>query len=228
MYIEFGMGDHTQKAANLEFEMATRVATASEFTSPGELKKLLLELLPNQGNWTEEEYLWLTDHTNRYVEFTDGYIEVLPMPTDNHQAILKFLFLAFHFYMDPRGGCVHFSPLRLRIREGKFREPDLILLRAAKDARRENRFWLGADLTLEVVSNDKPERDIVDKRHDYAEGGVPEYWIVNPFSETITVLRLQGKKKKYVEHGVFGRGARATSSLLAEFSVSVDEVMDVV
>ena len=34
------------------------------------------------------------------------------------------------------------------------------------------------------------ERDLVDKRGDYAEGRVPEYWIVNPQTETITVLRL--------------------------------------
>lgn len=204
--------------------MTTTVKTASEFTSPGELKSLLLDLLPNQGNWSEEEYLWLTDHTNRRVEFTDGFIEALPMPTDNHQAILQFMFLALYAYILPLGGKVHFSPLRLRIRAKKFREPDLILLRSAKDARRENRFWLGADLTLEVVSKDKPERDLVDKRHDYAEGGIPEYWIVNPVTETITVLRLEGNT--YVEHDVFARGSTATSALLTGFAVNVDAVMD--
>src|SRR5258707_732732 len=81
---------------------------------------------------------------------------------------------------------------------------DLLLVKDAKDPRRQNRFWLGADLTLEVVSEDKPARDLIDKRHDYAEGGVPEYWIVNPQDETITVLKLDGSV--YVEHGVFRRG----------------------
>src|SRR5205807_1810933 len=104
---------------------------------------------------------------------------------------------------------VHFSPIRLRIRRGKFREPDVLLVKSAKDPRRRNRFWIGADLTLEVVSAEKPERDLIDKRHDYAEGKVPEYWIVNPQTETITVLRLENDS--YVEHGVFGRGAIATS-----------------
>jgi Uma2 family endonuclease len=82
----------------------------------------------------------------------------------------------------------------------------------------------GADLTLEVVSEDEPARDLVDKRADYAECGVPEYWIVNPVTETITVLRLEGNS--YVEHGVFGRGTTASSALLAGFAVSVDLVMD--
>lgn len=186
---------------------------------------MLEEILPQQGAWSEEEYLVLTDHSNRLVEFTDGFLEVLPLPTDRHQAILQFLFLAFFNYIKPRGGKVHFSPLRLRIRPRKFREPDLLLLMSAKDPRRQNRFWTGADLALEVVSADKPERDLIDKRTDYAEGGVPEYWIVNPETETINVLRLQGQAY-YEEAGVFQRGDSAASMLLPGFSVGVAAVFD--
>jgi Uma2 family endonuclease len=198
--------------------------TTIPYTSQGELKELLLEILPGQGQWTEQEYLWLTDHTNRLVEFSDGFIEVLPMPTDQHQTILQFLFLALNAFVEPSGGKVRFAGLRLRIREGKFRLPDLLLVKDAKDPRRQNRFWTGADLGLEVVSEDKPARDLIDKRHDYAEGGVPEYWIVNPQDETITVLTLVGGA--YVEHGVFRRGERATSVVLSGFAVSVDAVFD--
>ena len=204
--------------------MASILEITKPFTSEGELKKLLLELLPNQGRWTEEEYLWLTDHINRYVEFTDGFIEALPMPTVRHQSILSFLYRALHAYIVPLNGKVLFSPLRLRIRQRKYREPDVVLIKSKAAHRLENRYWTGADLTLEVVSEDKPERDLVDKPLDYAEAGVPEYWIVNPQTETITVLRLEGKA--YVEHGVFKRGAVATSATLAGFSVAVEAVMD--
>src|SRR5438105_352863 len=93
------------------------------------------------------------------------------------------------------------------------------------DPRRQNRFWLGADLALEVVSEDKPERGLVDKRFDYAEAQVPEYWIVNPLLETITVYRLQGDA--YVEAGVYRRGESAMSVLLPGFVVSVNDVFDV-
>jgi Uma2 family endonuclease len=194
-------------------------------SSQEEYKLALLDLLPDQGRWSEDEYLWLTDHTTRLVEFTDGQIEVLPMPTDLHQTILEFFFLAFTTYLTPLGGKAHLAALRLKIRSGKFREPDLLLVKSARDPRRRNRFWLGADLTLEVVSKDKPERDLIDKRFDYAEGKVPEYWIVNPHTETITVLRLENGS--YVEHGVFARGQRATSVVLPGFGVDVAEVFDV-
>ena len=184
----FGM-----KALSPGNAMATVTRLTTTLPSTQDWKDTLEEILPPQGQWSDEEYLVLTDHRNRLVEFTDGFLEVLPMPTDKHQAILGFLYQAFCSFIESRGGKVRFAPLRLQIRPGKFREPDLLLLLSNSDTRRQNRFWLGADLALEVVSPDKPERDLVEKRGDYAEGRVPEYWIVNPLTETITVLRLRGR-----------------------------------
>ena len=117
-----------------------------------------------------------------------------------------------------------FAALRLQIREGKFREPDLMLLLDANDPRRQNAYWLGADMVLEIVSEDDPERDTIVKRADYAEGRIPEYWIVNPIDETVTVLRLAGEE--YAEHGVFRRGQEATSALLPDFRVPVSAISD--
>jgi Uma2 family endonuclease len=187
-------------------------------------KDVLEEILPRQGQWGEEQYLVLTDHRNRLIEFTDGFLEVLPMPTDQHQMLLKFLFLAFFQFFEARGGIVLFAPLRMRIRPGKFREPDLLLLLSATDRRRHNRFWDGADLALEIVGEDKPERDLSEKRGDYAEAKVPEYWIVNPQMEIITVLRLG--EKTYEEAGTYRRGQLAMSVLMPSFSVAVDGVFD--
>jgi Uma2 family endonuclease len=204
--------------------MAITAPTATDLPSNHEWKDLLEDILPSQGAWSEEEYLVLTDHRNRLVEFTDGFLEVLPMPTDEHQMLRKFLFLAFFEFFEARGGNVLFAPLRMRVRPGKFREPDLLLLLSANDSRRQNRFWVGADLALEIVSDDKPERDLVDKRGDYAEARVPEYWIVNPRAESITVLRLCDMA--YEEAGTYRRGDSATSTLRPEFSVTVSRVFD--
>lgn len=204
--------------------MTTATPRSASGASQAELNDLVAELLPLQGQWSPEDYLWLTDHGNRLIEFTEGYVEVLPMPTDRHQAMLKWLFLAFHAYLQPRGGTVQFAPLRVRIAPRVYREPDLALLRDARDHRRQNRYWLGADLVLEVVSAESPTRDLVEKRSDYAAARIPEYWIVDPRSETITVLRLADEE--YVEHGMFGRDARATSALLDAFTVEVAAVFD--
>ena len=176
-----------------------------------------------QGLWTEAQYLRLTDGCNHPIEFTDGQLEIQPMPTDRHQSILKFLFRALLFVEDI-GGVVHFAALRLRVREGKFREPDLLLLLDAQDSRRRDDYWLGADLVLEVVSPDNPTRDLVEKRDDYAEANIPEYWIVDPMDENLTVLTLVDGQ--YVERGVFRRGEQACSGCLPDFSVAVAAVFD--
>src|SRR6267378_5669731 len=84
-----------------------RMPTASNLTAAlppsQEWRELLEEILPGQGAWSDEQYLVLTEHTNRLVEFTDGYLEPLPMPTDRHQAILEFLFPAFLQVIKPSG-----------------------------------------------------------------------------------------------------------------------------
>ncbi len=188
-------------------------------TSQEALNALLCDAMPPQGHWTEEQYLWLTDRTRRMVEFTDGRIEELPMPTIVHQAILSFLHDLFKAYLGPRGGFVLFAGLRVRVREGKFREPDVAALCDRSDARNQERYWLGADLVVEVVSADDPDRDLVVKRADYAEANIPEYWIVDPQWETVTVLTLAGGA--YVEHGVFSCGESATSPLLEGLALDV-------
>ena len=184
----------------------------------------VLDLRPIQGLWTEEQYLAMSNHSRRLLEFDDGYIEVLPMPTDKHQAISQFIFLALLAFIQRIGGKVQYAPLRLRIRPGKHREPDILLVRDANDPRRQNQYWLGADLVVEIVSPDDPERDTKVKRADYAEAGIPEYWIIDPEGQTIAVLQLESDS--YFEHGMFQRGEIATSALLNGFMVPVDAILD--
>ena len=195
-----------------------------EPVSQAQVNGLVEDVLP-QGYWSDDDYLWLTDRTRRLVELTDGYLEILPMPSRGHQRILAFLYSAFRAFLQPLGGEVLFAPLRLRIRQGKFREPDLLLVRDARDARSGDRFWTGADMVVEVVSPDGPERDLVHKRDDYAEAGIPEYWIVDPELETVTVLKLEDGG--YVESGVYDRhAAQVHSPVLPGFCVAVGDVFD--
>ena len=183
-----------------------------------------LDLRPLQGLWTEDQYLALTNQTNHLIEFTDGDIEVLPMPTRSHQLIVLLLYDLFRAAVQQTGGIILVAPMRLQVRPGKYREPDILLLRDAADPRNQDAFWLGADLVVEVVRPDRPERDTEEKPRDYAEAGIPEYWIVNPLDATITVLTIAGGS--YRSHGVFQRGERATSPLLQGFGVLVDQVFE--
>ncbi|MFZ1769975.1 MAG: Uma2 family endonuclease [Caldilinea sp.] len=183
-------------------------------------------LFPNQGAWSVGEYLAL--ETNRLVEFSHGSIEVLPMPSDRHQSIVAYLFGILLAYAQQTGGKVLFAPFRLQLWPGKLREPDLVFLAAADDPRREDPFWNGADLVVEVVSPDDPHRDLVTKRFEYARAGIPEYWIVDPRDESITVLHLADEQSAspYAEHGRFSRGDMADSPSFEKLVFDVTAVFD--
>ena len=185
----------------------------------------IAHLFPMQGEWTEQEYLDLTNATNRLVELSNGTIEVLPMPTRTHQRILLYLYRLLFEAIEARGlGSVLVAAFRVRLWEGKMREPDLVVMLAEHRNREHDAYFDGADLVIEIVSDDDPKRDLVTKRTEYAQAGIPEYWIVEPQAETVTVLRLE--QSVYVEHGRFGRGQTATSALLSAVSVDVARMFD--
>lgn len=199
-------------------------AVARSAPADTRLAALLCDALPPQGAWSDSGYLWLTNQSPRLIEFTDGWLEELPVPTYTHQAILLYLYDVFRAVVHDLGGVVMVAPLRMRVREGKFREPDLLLLRDGDDSRCQDRFWLGADLVAEVISPDDPDRDLVQKRADYAEAGIPEYWIADPRDETILVLGLANGT--YRELGIYRRGDIAPSPSLNGLRVDVGAAFD--
>jgi Uma2 family endonuclease len=199
-----------------------RRRTSTDIASLGEPTWEIALLFPPQGEWTEEEYLGL--HTKQLVEFSNGTVEVLPMPTDPHQSIVAALYLIVHAFVDRRQlGKVLFAPLRVRLWKGKIREPDIAFL-LAKNKHLIKKYWHGADLVMEVVSEDEPDRDLKTKRAEYARAGISEYWIVDPRDETITVLRLRKARKTYSVAGKYRRGERATSVLLTGMNVEVSSI----
>jgi Uma2 family endonuclease len=180
---------------------------------------------PMQGDWTEEDYLELDRNSEpRLIELNDGFLEILPMPDMFHQDIVKFIFTLFDaFVMDLGIGRVYFAPLPVKLWTKQMREPDIVFLAShrIKDKRKPPK---GADLAMEVVSPgaESRKRDLQEKRRIYAKAKIPEYWIVDPKTKTITVLTLSGKS--YKVHGVYKPGDQAASKLLKGFNVAVSEV----
>jgi Uma2 family endonuclease len=144
------------------------------------------------------------------------------MPTEVHEAIVRFLFLALYGFVDKKKlGEVYFNGIRLRIRPRKIRLPDIVFLHQDHFHVRHNRIWDGADLVMEVVSDDPKDykRDYQEKLADYAEARIAEYWIIDPERQVVIVHQLDGHR--YAVHGEFTRSQQATSVLLEGFGVDV-------
>ena len=176
---------------------------------------------------TDAEYERLT--TEFSAELVDGRLDYLPMPRSVHSAIVRHLIWALEQVLRPHfpGAALDTQHVRLRVRPSQAREPDvMVLLAGTADPRHGPEEWAGADLAFEVVSPDDPDRDYAEKRADYAEAGVREYWIVDcrertaadPRGRTIRVLTLEGGEYR---EAVFEEGELARSALLDGFAVDV-------
>ena len=202
---------------------ATAEPPVSPRVEPGGPVWPVAELQPAQGDWSVEAYLRLTDSTNRLIEYTAGNLDFLPMPTDRHQAISQYLFVQLYGIITAGSlGTVRYAPLRVRVAPDRFREPDVLFVKKENEARwRSNRFWTGADLVMEVVSPDNPDRDWVEKAADYAAAGIGEYWIVDPQQQRVRILTLEPSATEYAVHRDAGPGETVGSVLIPGFEVEV-------
>lgn len=145
------------------------------------------------------------------------------MPDEKHQAIVFFLVQALKAWSATHGGKATMAPFPMRLWPEKFREPDVLFMKNENLVRCRTRLWLGADLVIEVLSESNRKTDLETKRTEYAEAGIPEYWIVDPAQATVTTLVLEGEE--YAVAGIRGAGETVESRTLAGFRVDVDAVL---
>ncbi len=184
----------------------------------------LARLFPQQGEWREEDYFALPD-SNRIIELSEGELIMSPPPSTAHQRVVANLFRALDAFVHAGGhGEVFIAPLAVRLREGKIREPGVLFISAAHADRVIPQMIDGApDWVAEVISPGSRKIDEVEKLADYAEAGIPEYWLVDLDARTIRVYALADAK--YALAGTYGAGETARSETLGGFKIPVDDVI---
>jgi Uma2 family endonuclease len=129
---------------------------------------------------TYEEFLaWADEDT--HAEWVDGEVIVFMTPKTRHQDLFSFLFMLLKMYVDLRQlGRVDAEPYTMQILDRKaLRKPDIFFVKSEHlDRITTERLEGPADLVIEIVSEDSVARDRREKLAQYAEAGIPEYWIV--------------------------------------------------
>ncbi len=147
---------------------------------------------------TFEEYLAYDDNSEKLYELFNGeLIEIPPEPGYNVE-IANRLFILFALMLG--SDRVRGHGLELEVRgEPKNRYPDLTIIREEhiQQLAKRNTIRLSMSpplLVVEVVSPGEiqRDRDYIAKRVQYQDRGIPEYWIVDPQTETLLILALQG------------------------------------
>ena len=181
-------------------------------------------LFPNQGAWSKYDYLDLPG--NQLVEFDNGRIEVLPMPSIRHQNIAMNIAVPLRVHVQMHElGTVLCAPMPVLVAPLKFREPDVVFTRSAASEESDGDKYLdSAELVIEIISDGPAnrKRDLIDKRADYAAAGIEEYWVIDPDPQQVIVFRLQAGE--YVELGTFGILDVVRSIAVSGFEISVVKI----
>ena len=177
---------------------------------------------------TFEEYLSYDDGTENLYELFNGELIVVPPESGINVQIAGRLFFQFAQLLGTDR--VRGHGLELEVRgEPRNRYPDLTIIREEHILQLATRntvrlFMAPPDLVVEVVSPGElqRDRDFVAKRRQYQDRGIPEYWLIDPESQTLTVLRLEAGV--YVEAGTFQGSDRVLSTIFPELQLTANQL----
>jgi Uma2 family endonuclease len=184
--------------------------------------------LKPQGEWTYADYLQLPEDGRRY-EIIKGVLYVSPLPSRRHQkAVVKLTRFLDAFVSENSLGAVFVAPFDVQLFEDNEDftvQPDLVVVLNEHAERITEQSIIGApDLVIEVASPSTASYDRQQKQESYRTAGVQEYWIVNPYGETVELfLLIDGD---YVSQGVFRGARRLPSQVLSGLPIKVKEFFD--
>lgn len=151
---------------------------------------------------TFEDYLAINDGTENRCELTRGELIEVPPESDDNITLATALAEAFKPFVSWRLIRTHATTLQVAPLPGipiQNRFPDLIVLTpelAAQLRGKSSAIQLEMPfpaLVAEIVSDyaspqdDNYRRDYHDKRRQYENRGIPEYWILDPTGQQVTV-----------------------------------------
>ncbi len=167
--------------------------------------------------WADEDTLaeWVA------VPDTDFGEVVMTSPASvRHQLIGDFLLKVVGTFVEMHNlGLVLSAPFQMRL-EHSGREPDLLFLAVEHLDRLKPTYLDGpADLVVEIASPESAERDRGTKFYEYARGGVPEYWLIDPQAKWGEFYRLE---ETHYRLAFGGREGRYESLMLPGFWLRVE------
>ena len=146
---------------------------------------------------TVAEYLELGETPSGYSELTEGRVLITPSAAFDHNYCADELRDQIKGQLPPHLLCVRDLDVDLGLappdQPGYCRRPDvLVVKRSARDRiRREGGILRALDVVVagEVISPGSRRTDTVVKRAEYADAGIPHYWILD-LTEPVSLLAL--------------------------------------
>ena len=176
------------------------------------------------GSWTYEDLFGLPDDGKRH-EIIYGELYELPPPSLEHQEILMRLVALLLPEVRSVAGRMLLAPVGVFMPGTEPVQPDLLVLTQERMHLRSERGIEGApDLLVEVLSPGNTKHDRVTKRLLYVQGGVREYWLVDPQARSIEVLVLEDGEYRTLVQACGNEPV--TSTVLSQLSFPASAVFE--
>lgn len=178
---------------------------------------------------TAEEYLNYDDGTDTRYELVQGELVEMPPESNLNARIAMFLLRQLLQLVPFTRLCHKDAEIEVASVRASFRIPDLMVLSEAGEAALTNRPHNTITremppplLVIEVVSPDEPARDYRHKRSEYAVRGIPEYWIVDPIQQKVTILTLV---EGFYDETVFEEDTPLVSSTFPSLNLTPNQIL---
>ena len=132
-------------------------------------------------------------------EIIEGEKFMASSPFKRHGKIVgRLMFTIGTYAFINRLGTAFSDNLDVHLPDGNLLRPDFIFVNAANDKfvfdNEDETFYGVPDMVAEIFSRSTMKRDMGIKKDIYERNGVKEYWIINPWSESIEVYLLRDGK----------------------------------
>lgn len=168
--------------------------------------------------WTLDELHSLPEDGNTY-ELVRGELFVTPAPTVNHEEIARRLTGILVPFVTANGLGYVYHPHAVIQFEASQAEPDLMVRQPHPEPDAGWEAWPVPLLVIEISSPTTRRRDHEQKKSFYMGAAVGEYWIVDPESRSITVVR-RGERDRVETERVDWQPRNSQTAL----AVSIDDV----
>lgn len=178
---------------------------------------------------TLEEYLNFDDGTDTRYELVDGRLIATPTESNLNDRIASFLYACLLQLGIPYYRLSMKAQIAVSGRLANARQPDLMVLSeesaAALEGAKQRLITYDMPppiLVVEVVSPQQENCDYRHKRTEYAGRHIPEYWIIDPIAQKVTVLEwVNGLYEEQVYEG----GQTISSPSFPELALTADQVL---
>lgn len=173
-----------------------------------------------------EEYLHYDDGTNNRYELVDGKIELMNPPTFKHLLIAKFVERVLETEIARLSLpwlCFREAGVRTGQRKSRLADVYVVTAEQVRGLLEESAVCETPPLlVIEVVSLESVKRDYRYKRSEYAALEIPEYWIIDPIENKVSVLLLE---EGLYEEKVYTGNQTIVSRTFPELCLRVEQVL---